>query len=315
MQTQIFNNQYYEWDGTPEGIWEATGRFVPTAPVGAYTPWRNDSFYSSIQQGGDPTKYQSYEGWGNLLNPNDPLANIIQRAQWTPEQADRYVDSYYQGLGLPPNLGGGGPGANYFNQQGLWDKLVSDGYASPSEAAAVKSQLQQRGDLEVSRDEAGHVTPKELLSAALFSIGTPLALGAGLTGISAAAGAGGGLGGSVLGAIANPAQALGVSGPLGSLVNTGIKQGLSALMDSVSNPGQRAAASSFSPAAYSTQTAQIEPPSISEAVTGPTTSSASSLSDVVTQPQNLSNAVVSYSRPQQSKRPQIRLSPGFRRGY
>lgn len=276
----------------------------------------------------DRARYNTLEAWDD---PSLRMAGSVPN----------YVGALARGLGMTPqqfqdwsvsqgaswqtgptwgsDVGVGSWGGNtnpFVNQTIALDTLINNkGLAGNADVMAWRRGLDPAlsggGEDWVRRtsdeDMTGWSGIRNILQGAMFAM-TPLTLGAALTGIPAATAAGGGLGGAVLGAIANPAQAMGVSGPLGSLVNTGIKQGLSSLMENVSNPGERLSSSP----SFSSRQSTPETPSISETVTGPTTSQTSSLSEAVTQPESLSSAVVSYSKP---KRPtMIRLSEGFRRG-
>lgn len=236
---------------------------------------------------------------------NSPMRASMQLAKalgLTPAQYNERLAS--SGLGKMTNP--------YPTDRSMWDILSGEfGISANPQIQAMRAQYepywQSSGD---SWADAWHASNKgpsvgDVVKGALFAIGTPLTLGTALTGIPAATALGGGLGADIIGAITNPAGSLGLSGIPASIVNTGIKQGLGSLLDTDGSRQVRVQTPSVadSSAAGATNAQPEAVSSLAQDVVSPSTS--------LSAPQSLSSQVMSITKP---RKPQIRLTEGFRRG-
>ena len=283
----------------------------PGALYGEGEPWDQSHEYFR-----NADKWDTLEGWDSYVNPDTYFA---QQLGVQPLPSFDIWDAAARAKGMTPLQSrqawiNAGLGARVWNEDSYRAAAQAiGGFAAGSpRAEAIAGQgadfYNQQAEHEKQVDKAGKTTLGDVLKGALFAL-SPIGIGAGLTGVSTATALGGGLGADVIGAIVNPAGAMGLSGPTASLANNVLKQGLNY---GINKLDEQPNVTSFVPRAATAQPTAVasqQTASLGDSVLSQDAPSISS-------PTSLSNSVMSVSQPRNVvRRPQIRLTPGFRRGY
>jgi hypothetical protein len=318
----------------PGGDWNSIPAQVPKAEFAPYLSQQNwsagpDSYgtdwvmdYDALNAAmnakvaADRARYNTMDAWSDSslhrLGDAPNYAGQLARAlNMTPQALDDWYAA--QGLRYNPSFTNDDRYISnpfVFQSQAL-DRLIgANNLGSNPEVMnwrnSLEGPLTSGGEAYVSiagdDDETGWEGISRAIKGAIFAIGTPLTLGTALTGIPAATALGGGLGADILSAISNPAGSMGLTGLPASVVNTGIKQGIGSLLETDGSRAVRLQAPSFSGAVTNAEAPTEAVSTLAQDVTSPATDYA---------PQSLSNQVMTINKP---RRPQIRLTEGFRRG-